>query len=459
MRLLRLFVPHSIRIMFLLSCVVVIGSLYLVAKKIHDTSFREIPICHGCNVIVIAIDPVRRDAIHALGNPREVTPVIDALAKNGFLFTNAYTTSSWTLPSAMSLFTSTAPSVHKVTNKFLIGASEQEGLFPADIRKTNPGLSTLAEVMKSNGYVTGGFAGGAALDASYGFDKGFDQYESQGDFNGLSSVIPKALGFMSSHTTDHMFILLHGFDTHGQYIPQGALTRKYVDTHYTGPLIGSKEEQRALREEGVLQESIHLTQTDTQFLRAIYDEKVEHADQEVGEFLQAVKKMKLRNKTIIVFTSDHGDEFYEHGRIDHGMTLYDEVIHVPLIVVLPDQSSGRVIDSQVRNIDIMPTIFALTGVSIADPVRGQMEGVSLVPSMQGKRQYLDVYTETEYRYAIFLRAIQTWDGWKFITDQENVLNKHLYNIHDDPNETSDLIGSNVSKELELQSKLTKYISK
>ncbi len=429
--------------------------LYLFVVRVVPISGHtatRVPICQGCNVVLIAIDPFRADGLHVLGNQRTITPTLDRLARQGYLFTNAFAVSSWTLPSAMSLMTGTYPSQHKIINKELIGQTEQQGIVPARLADTNPGMETLASILKSHGYVTGGFAGGAALDPSYGFDRGFDRYVSDGDFEGLQTTQPKALDFIRSHVHDRLFIFLHGFDVHGQYIPPEGLTKKYIPPGYNGMLTGSKDEQKALREEGVKQQSIHLTPLDVGFLRGIYDEKVERVDAQIAEFLAAYKALHVKNKTVFIFTSDHGDEFYEHGRIDHGMTLFDEVIHVPLIIVVPGVSPGYRVTDQVRNIDIMPTILSLVGLVPSPEGKRQMEGVSIIPSMQGEHQRLDLFAETSYRYATFERAVRTWDGWKLIYDQ-NASTDHIFNLKRDPAELSDLIWKNNAKEQELMTKL------
>lgn len=433
----------------------VLYSAAILVAPPRGSTLISAPPCKDCNIILIAIDPLRADGLHALGNPRSITPTLDALANQGFLFTNAFAPSSWTLPSAMSLLTGTYPSVHKIINKELIG-SKKDQLFPADLRAASPGIVTLSSVLKKYGYVSGGFAGGAALDPSYGFDEGFSSYASPGEFEGVSSSISKAIDFARQHTADKMFIFLHGFDVHGQYTPPEGIVKKFVDPTYTGTLTGSAEEQKSLREEGVMQNDVHLTPSDTKFLRAIYDEKVERMDEKIAGFLAAYRALDVTRKTIIIFTSDHGEEFYEHGRIDHGMTLYDEVIHVPLIVVVPGISKSVRISDQVRILDVMPTILSLVGIVPQKSVREQLEGVSLIPTMSGVDQHLDVYAETAYRYATFQNAIRTWDGWKLTYDQESFV-YHLFNIRADPGELNDLARKGYSQEQDLISKMKQMV--
>lgn len=419
----------------------------------------QVPVCTGCNVVLIAVDPLRADSLYRFGHFGSITPSLTGFSRQGVVFTNAFAVSSWTLPSAMSLLTSTYPSVHKIVNKDLLGKTAVQGLIPADLATASPNIKTLASVFKNSGYVTGGFAGGAALAPSFGFSEGFDSYESPGEFEGLPVVIPRALSFIKKNAGKPMFVFVHGFDTHGQYIPPGGLTKKYVSPSYHGTLTGSAQEQKALREQGVMNGDISLTPEDVTFLRAIYEEKVSDMDAEVGKFLAAYRKLSIKRKTIFIFTSDHGDEFYEHGRIDHGMTLYDEVLHVPLIIVVPGMNGGKILTDQVRNIDIMPTLLALTGITPSPSVKAQMEGVSLIPTMEGIHQHLDLFAETVYRYATSLVAIRTWDGWKFIFNRETSAG-HLYHLTADPTEQKDIGNSDEnSKAQELMSQLMQYVSR
>lgn len=404
--------------------------------------------CNDCNVVLIALDPLRADALSSYGNPRNTTPTLDALAKKGFLFTQAYAVAPWTLPSAMSLMTGTYPSVHRIINKELIPqGGQEEVLVPARLADAAPYITTVATNLKAQGYATGGFAGGAALSASYGFDQGFDVYKSGDAFNGLPTVLPEAIAFIRSHVSEKFFVFIHGFDVHGQYIPMGGYDRRFV-SEYTGKLKGTTEEQKALREEGVVSGRIYLTPEDVAFLRSIYDEKVARADKVISSVINEIETLKLSEKTIVIVTSNHGDEFYEHGRIDHGMTLFDDVLHIPLIMVIPGTAGNIKIPTQVRNIDIIPTIFSLIGETPGPQFREQLRGMTLVPALTGKDLRLNVFAETSYRYATFQKAVRTWDQWKLVTDEEAQM-KQLYDINKDPKELKDLFPGGGGKAAEL----------
>ena len=339
------------------SILTVIGIKGIQKARIPTHESNAIPRCEGCNVLFISIDPLRARNIHAYGYGRQTTPTIDTLAAKGIMFKNAISVSSWTLPATMSIFTGVYPSLHKVTNKFTVTVEGKEEI--SNLKKLSPALLTTAEIFKLNGYTTGGFTGGAALHRQFGFAQGFDKYVDDKDFTGLSYSAPKALEWIREHKNEKLFVFLHGFDTHGQYVPEGGYDKRFVDFEYIGKLTGSKEEQLSLREEGLKIGKINLTNEDVRFLTAIYDEKLQRMDESLGKFLIDYKSLGLLDRTVVVFTSSHGEELYEHGRIDHGHSLYDELIHVPFIIMNPGMDKSNTIDELVSNIDIMLTLLNL----------------------------------------------------------------------------------------------------
>lgn len=437
-----------------------LGIIFVVGLIVRVATTRRGPgvfICDDCNVVVIAVDPLRADSLPSMGGTRDNTPVLNRLADRGYAFTNTIAASSWTLPSAMSFMTGVYPSVHGIINKDLVGANGINDLKPASLKETVPGLGSLVEAFQSHGYKTGGFAGGAALNVSYGFDKGFDAYTSDGDFMGLASSSAQALDFVKANANEKLFVFLHGFDVHGQYMPANGLDRRFVQPGYTGTLTGDTQEQKDIREEGVRQGSVFITPEDAIFLRAIYDEKVSHMDAEIGKFLEAYGNAVPKKKTVIVFTSHHGEEFYEHGRIDHGMTLYDEVIRVPFILSIPGMDKKIRVDQQVRNIDILPTLLEVVGITPPKQAPDSMNGVSLVPVLKGENLKLDAISETSYRYATFQTAVRGYDGWKLIYDREWQI-KSLYRYVKDAKEKDNLFNDRESAAERLVNVLLEYIN-
>lgn len=404
-----------------------------------------------CNVILVSFDALQAAHVGSLGYNRNVTPTIDAMAKEGFNFTNNISTSSWTVPASMTWFTGVYPSEHGLTNKFAVFNPPNNVL--SNLKKLSPNLLTLAEVLKQNGYATGGFTGNAGVSGFFGYDQGFDKYFfEKGKFGSMGVSIPKALDWLKDNGKKKFFMFLHGYDIHGQGIPEGGFDYRFVDKGYDKKFTGSREEQEALREEGLEKGSATLRPEDVKFWRAIYDEKIQRTDALFKMFLAEYEKMGMMDKTIFVLTSDHGTEFHEHKRFDHGFSLYDELIHVPLIIKLPKIKAGRTIKDQVSSIDVMPTILDLLDVKMPESAGKQLRGASLVPALKGKTVAKDVYSETDYRQFTYKRSIITRDGWKFIYTLEDK-SRELYNLKSDPGEMKNLLSLEERRAYELEQKL------
>jgi choline-sulfatase len=408
----------------------------------------------GCNVILVSFDALQAAHMSCFGYFRQTTPNIDRIAKEGFLFKNTISQSSWTVPATMSYFTSLYPSQHKLINKYSTYTEEEKVL--SNLKNLSPEVITLAEILKENGYVTGGFTGDAGVGTTFGFAQGFDTYFEGSKFGGMDKSIPQALEWLKKNSQNKFFVFLHGYDVHGQYDPPDGFTEEFVDPAYNGKLKGGKEEQAAIREEGLEKGFVDLTEEDVRFWRALYDEKIRDVDKRFGLFLDEIQRMGLFENTIIILLSDHGTEFYEHKRFDHGLSLYDELIHVPLVFRLPHTKGGMFIEDQVRAIDLMPTLLDLLGIRVSHKLNKQMQGVSLVPFMAGGHMDLTAFSETDYRFYLYKRAIRTPNNLKFIYSLDSGI-KELYNLQDDPHELNNLIDKDRRTAYELEQKLFSWL--
>lgn len=402
------------------------------------------------NIVLVSFDALQAAHVHSLGYPKEITPTIDAMASEGFNFTNAISVASWTVPASMTWFTGVYPSDHRVLNKYSLYDPPVEKI--SKLRELSPNIMTLAEVMKQNGYVTGGFTGDAGVGGVFGYNIGFDVYEDSVTFGDMDQSVPKALAWLKENKGRKFFLFLHGYDSHGQCIPQGGLDYRFVDKDYDGKYTGSKEEQEDLREEGLANGKVDLRSEDVKFWRAVYDEKINRADARFRKFLDGLKELGVLDKTVFVLTSDHGTEFYEHRRFDHGFSLYNELIHVPLIIRVPDRRDGKTVTGTVSSIDVMPTILDIMDVQVPDTVTRQLRGKTLVPVMNGATATGDVYSETDYRLYTYKRSITTQDGWKFIYTLESN-GRELYNLKSDPRETMNLVDTEPRVAYEMEQKL------
>lgn len=403
------------------------------------------------NVVLISFDALQAAHVSCLGYERNTTPQLDAFAAQSFLFQKNYSVASWTVPASMTWFTGVYPSEHGLTNKFkTYNATVQH---PARLAELAPNLQTLAQVLKQQGYATGGFSGNAGVSGDFGFAQGFDVYNHEKKkFGSFERSIPKALQWVKQHRREKFFLFLHGYDAHGQCTPAGGFDYRFVDRSYDGKFTGSQQEQELLREEGLEQGHVTLRESDVKFWRAIYDEKIQRADARLGDFLQQFEKLGLLEKTLFVITADHGTEFHEHGRFDHGFTLYNEQIHVPLVIRLPGQQGGKPINDRVSSIQVMPTILDLLDVPQGESVAKQLRGESLAATMQGNHAPRDLFSETNYREYTFQRSIIAPDGWKLIYTLESD-QRQLFQLNQDPLEANDLSTTEVARADELQARL------
>jgi choline-sulfatase len=404
-----------------------------------------------CNVVFVSFDALQAAHVGILGYPRDITPTIDALARQSCNFTRTYSVASWTVPASMTWFTGVYPSEHRMTNKFTVFTAKTQK--SANLKELSPHLATLADILKENGYATAGFTGNAGVSGGFGFEQGFDVYDHEkGKFGSMDRSIPNALQWLRSNRDRKFFLFLHGYDAHGQSSPAEGYDYRFVDKGYDQRYTGSELEQEILREEGLERGQLTLRDADVRFWRAIYDEKIQRLDAKFQRFLIEFDKLGIGDKTLFVLTSDHGTEQYEHRRFDHGFTLYGEQVQVPLFFKLPGRTAGITLTDRVSSIDVMPTILDLLDVPLREPQRKQMRGMSLVPALKGEPVRRDLFCETDYREYTYQRAIITPEGWKLIYTLET-RSRELYDLESDPGETKNRAEAEPERAKELERKL------
>lgn len=406
------------------------------------------------NVILIAIDGLQAKHLNKYGYSLKTTPYLDEFFDRSYLFKNTVSPAPWTVPTYISIFTSMYPSEHKVTNKFSeYNLVTKKGII-SNLKNLSPSVITLAEILKQNGYVTGGFTGDAGVGRQFGASQGFDEYFDKDVFGGFDLSIPKALVWLKSNKDKRFFLFLHGYDVHGQHQPVEGFDYRYVEKPYSGKYTGSVSEQSSLREEGLSKGFLALNDGDVNFWRAIYDEKISRVDLELKNFLDEIKTMGLYKNSLIVIFSDHGTEFYEHKRLDHGHTLYGELIDVLLAIKIPGQNEGKQINSLVSTLDITPTILSI--LNLKNLAQKQIKGIDLSSSFDGQDISRPIFFETDYRLYTHKRGVQTPDGWKFILTM-NGLGRELYNLNIDPGEQKNFVDTETKKAYEMEQILYKHL--
>ncbi len=421
------------------------------------------------HVILISIDTVRADHLGCYGYGRDTSPAMDELARQGVRFANAFSQSSWTLPSHMSVMTSQYPSVHGV---------QDDGQALADP------VITLAEALQAGGYQTAAFVSWVYVGRSFGFGQGFDHFRelinrdrvrmaSGGGAYRARYVTHEVAAWLDAHIRaqggasadgrpadaqgiEPLFLFVHYFDPHMDYAPPQPYDTMF-DPAYRGPAKGTHRYlSRYNRYFPVPPDTIPARDRD--HVVALYDGEIRYTDDSIGRLLEAVDSRLGLDRCVVVLMSDHGEEFGDHGSMEgHGWTLYDEVLHVPLILRLPrGRHAGTVVDRPVELIDIAPTVLSLASVDVPPGFQGrtlepwieQAAGISSPPGTPTGTPEQDatlIFAEMA-RFNIFRQAVRGRRYKLIHTDDsgENLFKKavqagtEFFDIHRDPAEQENL---------------------
>jgi hypothetical protein len=241
---------------------------------------------------------------------------------------------------------------------------------------------TLASILAENGFATGAVINVSVLNPSFGVDRGFQHYDVSppGVKRTADKVTEDALAWIDLNRDRPFLMFVHYFDPHLSYAPPAPYDTAF-DPDYSGRIGRSFEQEDLERLSPVLfGRQDPETRADWNHIRALYDGEIAFTDDAIGDLLEGLEARGLKDKTLVVLLSDHGEEFFEHGGFGHGHTLYREVIQVPFIVSLPGEfPEGARVTRQVRLVDVMPTIVDVLGIE----VKSHVEGVSLVPLIEG----------------------------------------------------------------------------
>lgn len=319
------------------------------------TGCRPAP-SHRPNVVLFVVDTLRADAIGPYGNVETQTPHLDAFAADAILFENAFASSSWTRPSMASLFTGLHPHHHGVMGM-------KDGLAAP--------VATLAEVFATHGYATGYVTAHPSAGSAFGFGQGFDHVSQLFGVERKRPVRTAAMIADSTGVVNHglgwargagrpFFLTLLSIDPHAPYSPPARFDR-YGEA-YDGPIDGRLESVR----------SSDLDAADRARIRALYAGEVAFTDASFGILLEHLAAWGELENTIVVFTADHGEEFWEYGRRGHGNSLVDLLIRVPLMIRAPSGvGAGERIARPVQLVDLAPSLLELAGLPIPDSMDGQ----------------------------------------------------------------------------------------
>ncbi len=353
------------------------------------------------NVILLTLDTTRADHLACYGYTNVKTPHLDSLAQRGVLFEQAATTSPLTLPAHCSILTGMYPTYHGVRINGNTALNEEQ--------------TTIAEILSAQGYRCGAFIGAFVLDGRWGLKQGFEDYDDQFDLKKYkhldlgavqrpgNEVMDSALNWLEKHKSSPFFAWIHLYDPHTPYAPP----EPYLSEYKPRGLVG------------------------------LYDGEIAFMDEQIGRCLDWLEQNGLNKNTVLILVGDHGEGLGNHGEGTHGYFIYDYAVHVPLIIVAPFEGlRGVRIASQVRTVDILPTLMETAAVSTAIETQGH----SLLPMMfhPGKKRDGFAYAESMSPNLQFgwssLHSLRT-TKYKYIDAPK----AELYDLTQDPGEETNLL--------------------
>jgi arylsulfatase A-like enzyme len=387
------------------------------------------------NLLLITIDTLRKDELGCYGGPEKNTPCIDSLATSGLVFTRATTCSPWTLASLANLMTGRYPS----TTGVLTGRNRLASQF-----------DTLAEMLRDQGYHTHAIVTNIWLRPEFGLHQGFHVFNhrapdepSEGlqhffgyrvfrlikHLRSVANTVPlesaedvaeQTCQLLRGSLPGPFFLWLHFNDVHDPYHPPREFMPPFEKT-YRGPFRTTSGSMMMLRQGG------RLSQADRQRIRSLYRGEVRYVDSQLNRVLTSLRSAGLASSTVVVLTSDHGEEFWEHDNVMHGHTLYNELLEIPLVVAgaaIPriGGTDGRACSL----VDVVPTVLDVLGLACSDELSGQSL-LRPTESIDGPQygEALQFYRE--------LKSI-VHNGWKLIWSPESGPTA-LFDLQADPGET------------------------
>jgi len=392
------------------------------------------------NVIIVLSDSLGAAHLSCYGFDHPTSPVLDAFAEDCFLFERCYAQAPWTKPSVASMLTGYLPSVHQAVLTFKKEGSDN---FHAQILRER--FVTLAECFGESGYVTAMFMMSMHCKKEDGFAQGFQDYHYK-RFLDPAEQMDKVLAWLNENSDKPFFLFVHARDPHWGYKPPAACYRAlYGDP----PSLSETDRTIVERYRMVYKAWIHgnqsyngikltdLSKEGLKYLRQCYNAEIYYVDQQFGRLLDGLKAHGIYGRTTVVFLADHGEEFREHGQIGHGRTLFNELLHVPLIIRPAGSAAGTRVPWTVSMFDVYPSVLALSGLPIPEGLQAQsLFGAGGELAVSEDRT---VFSELDH----LDQDLATW-GMSVIRGKEKLILEHgrkthkLFRLDRDPGEHAPL---------------------
>ncbi len=393
---------------------IIVGFLLLTTAVFFSLNSCQKRKLKDFNVVLVIIDTIRSDHLPFYGYSKNTAPFLNELSRKSVVFDNAFSASSWTSPATASIFTSLYPFQHRVLMGLLAIRMAKQKIDPnLQINRIPEEIDTIAEVMKEAGYRTYGVSDNLNIGKKQGFTQGFDKFETF--MYQKAPQVNKTLKKWKDEITKRgkYFLYIHYMDPHAPY-------------HRRKPWY---EPQKNRQKD----------------LVSAHDSEINFADEHLKEIFNLFGWDK---NTLFIFSSDHGEGLWDHGKMGHGNTLYREELQVPLLIYLPEHKVAKRVTTLVSTVDILPTIRELIGLA---PDRNNA-GISLVSLFQGKNNNL----EDRYLFAYLWKRVRKeiefkttiYQKWQFIF--QNPKKRELFNLIGDKREQNNLFfqGYRIARMLE-----------
>ncbi len=404
---------------------------------------RPAPAPTGHNIVLITIDTLRADHLSCYGYHRETSPFLDRLASRGTLFRNAWAAASWTPPSMASIFTGLYPRSHGVIHGQMDAARgkvvEQQMLVE--------GLPVIAEHLAKNGYSTYGISTNLHMTEANGFARGFHRFASLGFSRAAAANGAFEEMLPEIRASRPYFLWIHYFDPHDPYFA----CRPWINDYNPDKTSYREYSHQTMKKLRDRLDEIRLDPAAPQILSDLYDSEINYTDDHIRQLVEALPDP---GNTLIIVTSDHGEEFLERGEIGHGSSLYQEQIRVPLIAVPPGGMAAAVIEEPVSIVDIFPAVCAAAGVPAPPGLQGRP-----LPVLAGSGDAPEraVFAElSRARAARQQEAIRRGE-WKFLRRGGRGIGRRLYNLARDPGEKRNLAEEEPELARRLEGELDRWL--
>jgi len=401
-------------IMFLLSC----SDGEEQTDGMLDDQASEIS--NNRNIILIIIDTLRADHLSCYGYHRYTSPTIDSLAAAGRIWINAFAQAPRTLPANASIWTGLSVRSHRTdTNNNWIQSDGAEKNYALD-----ENLPTIPVLLSEAGFSTCGIANVCLLREIYGFDLGFDHYTCNDAGHGRAAEsVDSLIIWLEEYRGDRFFCMLHLYDVHDPYDPPQPYNMLFGD--------GSSSDSRGWNtEDGIL-----LNPEDKDHLEALYDGEIAWVDDNLCRLFSWLRSSNLDENTLIIVTSDHGEEFLDHGWVDHGHTLYQELIHIPLIMSGPGIMEGIIDSSFVGQFDLLPTILSWADIECSE----QFDGFDILQEDSGSDRVISISGLAPLPWVTNPHMISVAGNYRKTIGMSDLQSFETYDLIEDPGEMHPLL--------------------